>query len=76
MTKLNPSNGTVKRETGSTLQGKKLVVELGVYAVSIRLKGKRRKFEVPYEALYWIGAKIEAARLQRERQARRQKRRA
>lgn len=59
----------VRRETLSTHRGKPLVVELRSTYLTVRQKGKRRRYTVTYDAIYSLGAKLMAEEFRREKNA-------
>jgi hypothetical protein len=47
-------------ETSATVRGRALVVEAQPFMLSIRPKGKRIAYAVPWDAIYSLGAKLAA----------------
>lgn len=58
-------------ETSETVQGRPPVVDAGPYAATIRQKGLRKGYDVSWESIFLLAAKIEADRKREERKARR-----
>ena len=67
---------TVRRETSVKHHGRPLVVLIPPTAdvLLIREKGRRTVYEVPALAVFSVGAKLAAARIRAERQAKRGRR--
>lgn len=61
----------LKRETSLYYRGRALVLTLHPGFVSIKQKGLRKSFTVCYDAIYELGAKMEALALRHEREAKR-----
>jgi hypothetical protein len=63
MTKLNGHG--LKRETAIEIRTgrarRPLIVELFAGYLTVRPKGMRRRYSVPWDAVYSVGAKMEAA---------------
>lgn len=67
MTRLTRS---VRRETAAVVQGRPLMLEVGRVTITVRLKGKRCKYEVPIECLWSLGAKLKRRELDAEKKGR------
>ncbi len=65
MTKLGGGDG-VARETASRVQGRPIVAAMRPLVVVMRLKGLRYTYAVPWEAVWDLGAKLEARRRMEE----------
>lgn len=68
MTELTPGKKT-KRQALAVYRGRPLVIELDSHSLTIREKGKRKGYEVPYEAIYTLGAKKAAEQQRAEKKA-------
>jgi len=62
-------NKALRRETGGQYRGRPLVVELGEFMLTIRLKGTRKLYIASYEQIFKLGAENEARRRRAEREA-------
>ena len=60
MTALAKRKTKVRFETSATERGLALVVEAQPFMLSIRPKGKRIAYAVPWDAIYSLGAKLAA----------------
>jgi len=54
-------------ETDMQSRGRPLMLSLAPRSLSLREKGRRVRYEVPYDAIYSVGAKMEAVRQKLER---------
>jgi len=76
MTALSTASPLI-RETGATIRaGRKLrplVAELHPWGVVLRPKGTRQRYSVPWDAIWSVGGKMEAARRREEKAAGRRK---
>lgn len=54
-------------ETSDTFQHHAVVVEVDPFFATVRLKGKRTRFQIPWGAVYTAAAKLEAARIRAEK---------
>jgi len=61
----------VRRETLAEWRGRRLVIELHGFEVSIRPKGTRTAYRASYEQIFKLGAENEVKRRKAERAARR-----
>lgn len=61
---------SVTRETRALYRGKPMVVTVDPYFVTVRVKGKRYRYEVPIEAIFHLAAKKEAAKIAAEKKSR------
>lgn len=64
----------LRRETSASYRGRALMIDAGKYGVAIREKGKRNGYYAPWEAVFTMAAKLQAAQQRRERMAQRGKR--
>lgn len=64
----------VRRETLSLHRGRPLVVSLELCTVRIRQKGRRHFYEVPYAAIFDLGAKLAARQAAEEKREQRNRR--
>lgn len=62
MSPLKDRKRSLKFETSARFQGRNIVVECSPYFVTARLKGQRTAFDVPWDAVYTLGAKLAARR--------------
>lgn len=69
MTKLD-SNHPLIRETALSERGRPILVELHPGFLILRLKGKRDRYSVPYDAVLWLAIKGEAERRKAEKNRR------
>ena len=60
MTTLSKRKTKVQFTTSATYRGKELVVEAMPFYLTIRQKGARQSFPVPWDVIFEVGAKIEA----------------
>jgi hypothetical protein len=74
MTLINPER-KVRRETSTLHRGRPIVVELDVFGLTLRQKGKRKSFLLPYDAALDLAMKLEARKVMAEKAAQRQARR-
>lgn len=76
MTELTGSK-RVTRAVAATYRGKQLVVTLHAHTLTIREKGRRKGYEVPYHSVFTMGALKQAEAIRREKlEARKAKKRA
>jgi hypothetical protein len=68
MTRIANRKTKLRIETDAAVRGRKLIVEPTPFTVKIREKGRQHFFEVSWEAVYSLAAKIaaETARLDRK----------
>lgn len=60
----------VRRETSATHKGRSLMIDAGCHGVTIRQKGRRNGYWVPWEAVFSCGAKLQVIAERREKAAR------
>ncbi|HVN82285.1 MAG TPA: hypothetical protein VMW38_25090 [Terriglobia bacterium] len=58
MTLLATAKRRKRYETSCSYRGRHIVVDLQAFSLHVRLKGKRSGFEVPYDAVMDLGAKL------------------
>jgi len=71
MTRIADRATKLRAETSARVQGRPLCLFLGTVSLIVRQKGRRHGYEVPYEAIWSVGAKIQA---NEDRRAREEKR--
>lgn len=64
-----------KRETATTVQGRPILIEAGPRLLTLRLKGRRYRYSIPWESVWNRAAELEARRRMDERRAQREARR-
>ncbi len=67
MSKIETRKHKLVIDTPATIKGRRLVLELSDYWLTIRPKGTRQRLQVSYEGIYWLAARVEASRLVKER---------
>ena len=70
MTLLATAKRRKRYETSCPYRGRPIIIDLQAFVVSVRLKGKRTSFLVPYDAILDLGAKL-ADRARRAEKAKR-----
>lgn len=71
MTRLATRKTLLKFEVETVIRGRTLIIIPKTHTLVIREKGKRKGFEVSYEGIYWLGAKVAADNARKERKSRR-----
>lgn len=60
MNSLKERKRHLRFETSAVFQGRNIIVECSPYLMTVRLKGQRTAFDVPWDAVYTLGAKLRA----------------
>jgi hypothetical protein len=47
-------------EVASSARGRALIIEAKPYVAVLREKGRRMRYEIPWDAIYWLAAKAAA----------------
>jgi hypothetical protein len=71
MTRLAARKTKAQFEADTVVRGRTLIIEATPYTAVLREKGRRQRYEVSWEAIYWLAAKIAADNKRRERKAHR-----
>lgn len=71
MTNLAKRKTRLRFEVGSAVRGRPLIVEATPYLAVIREKGRRRRYEIPWDAIYWLAIKGAADRARAEKRGNR-----
>jgi hypothetical protein len=64
-----------RRETAITIQGRPLLIEAGPRLLTLRLKGRRYRYEIAWESVWLRAAELEGRRRIEERRKKRAERR-
>lgn len=67
MTALAKRKTRTRFETSASARGRLLIVEARPWTLLIRPKGKRINYEVPWDAIYSLGAKLAAKEASRDK---------
>ena len=67
MSKLSQRKRKAVFETDGAIRGRPLVVELTPPLAFIREKGRRARYEISWEGIYWLAIKAKADRDRREK---------
>jgi len=57
-------------ETSIAVRGRAICVEVTPYTVIVREKGRRQKYEVQWDSVYWLAVKVLVDARRREKKAR------
>lgn len=73
MTRIADRKTSLKAETNARYRGKPLVIECTPWGLRLRQKGRRSAsaYEVPYETIFELGAKLLSIERRKEKAARR-----
>lgn len=71
MTRLAARKTKLAFEVETLVRGRNLICEPHGLTVTLREKGRRRGYEVSWEAIYWLAAKVAADNARKERKTKR-----
>jgi hypothetical protein len=71
MTRLAVRKTRLRFEVDTVVRGRNLIIEAGPLTLKLREKGRRGWYEVSYDAIYWLSAKIAADQQRKERKGKR-----
>ena len=67
MTRIGKRKTKLTFEVDTTIRGRNLILTPKTHTLAIREKGLRKGFEVSYESIYWLAAKVAAENAKTER---------
>jgi len=76
MTSLDQRKTKLTFTTASTIRHRAVVIEAAPYYAVVRLKGKRTRYVVPWDAIHDLGARLKVEADRREKQAARKAKKA
>ncbi len=69
MSKLSARETRLTLETSATFRGRQIIAQIHPLTVTVREKGRRMRYEVSWEGIFVLAAKLAAERLRQERKA-------